>query len=108
MAKMTALPFKISQSLGEGIYKTRSSPFTAMGLLLEMRTGGCENMEEEVARSVWLIIEELKFGEAFTYGSHYRPQPFRWGIPGSPIRVSFSVWAAVTIPYTTNTIYCVV
>lgn len=57
-------------------------------------------MEEGVACSVWLIIEELKFGEDFAYGSHFRLEPFWCGFPGSPLCVPLSVGAAVTIPHT--------
>lgn len=42
-----------------------------MGVLLEMYTGGCGNMEDGVANSVRLIMEELKFGDAFKYGSPF-------------------------------------
>lgn len=42
-----------------------------MGVLLEMCTGGGGNMEDGVANSVGLTMEELKFGDAFTYGSPF-------------------------------------
>lgn len=106
-SKNGSLGFQHLPVSGEGSYITRPSSFTAVGVLLEMCPRGCGNMEEGVANSVCLIMEELKFGEAFTSGSPLEtPTLLVWSLGVSNMYVFFSP-AAVTVPYA-NTLYYMV